>query len=116
MELKIGQDAYYVNQEKIFVVKIVAIIRKETQNGEIIKYEIQDYNGKNREVSQAYLVSDFDLAKKIANANWDEIVQRVTAQVRNQPKYTFQQAREMYENAKKKALKEKQERLKNNGR
>ena len=105
--LKIGQDAYYVNQEKIYVVRIVAIIHKETKDGEVIKYEIMDYNGKTREVSQAFLVEDFEVAKQISIQNWKNIVEQVTNQINDQKKVTFDEARRMYEEAKKKALEEK---------
>ena len=105
--LQLGQDAYYINQEKVYVVRIVAIIRKETKDGEIVKYEIMDYNGKTREVSQAFLVEDFDFAKEISKQNWYKIVEQVTKQINEQKKITFDEARSMYEEAKKKALEEK---------
>ena len=106
-KLQLGQDAYYVSQEKVYVVKIIARIVKQTEKGATIKYEIQDYNGKIREVSQAFLVKDFETAKHISIQNWKNIVEQVTIQINDQKKVTFGEARRMYEEAKKKALEEK---------
>ena len=102
MKLTIGQDAYYIQGEKVFVVKIIAIITRTDDKGQITQYEIQNYNGKNRVVSAAYLISDWEIAKKASIENWACIVARVNDEVMNQPKITFKQVQEMYNKAKEK--------------
>ncbi|MGD2071888.1 MAG: hypothetical protein PVG65_00155 [Candidatus Thorarchaeota archaeon] len=101
----IGQEAYYVMNEKIYVVKIRAIIKRIDANGQVIKYEVEDYNGKTREVSGAYLVADFESAKRASLNNWNQIIERVTADITNQKKISFKEAQKLYQKAMKKKRK-----------
>ena len=104
---KIGQDAYNVRGEKIYVVKIRAIIKRFDKNGETIKYEVEDYNGRTREVTPAYLVADWETAKQASMNNWTEIVQRVTGELQTQKKVSFKEAQKLYKKAVDKQKKEK---------
>lgn len=108
MKLTIGQEGYYVQQEKVQVIKVIAVITRTDDDGQTTQYEIQDYKGKNRVVSQAYLVSDWEVAKKASIENWNSIVDKVTDAVTNQPYISFEEAQAMYNKAKEKAQIEKE--------
>lgn len=99
-KFKIGQEVYYVVQEKIYVARIKSIIIRIKNEGEILHYEIEDPSGRCREVSEAYLVADFYYAKQVSLNNWENLVKDISESLKSYRKITFNEAKEIVENSK----------------
>lgn len=94
---KLNQDAYIVQDYKIFPVRINAIITREDKSGKTLKYEVRYPNEKLHQISEAFLVGSWKDARKIALDNWRNIYKKVLKDLETNKGFSFEEAKKIVE-------------------